>query len=126
MMAVLDKAEREVTIGGKTRVMRMDFNALIAAEEITGADYIPLAAWRDLRMRDYRAIAYGCLLQKDPSVTAVEVGSWMGPGVLDDDTAGMVKAIGDLYTANVETAVPVDDTETKDLPFATAGAPAGP
>lgn len=120
-MGVLD-AERQVTLGGATRVMRMDFNALCRAEEITNRNYTKGQTWGDLSARDYRALIFGCLVAVDPEVTVEDVGRWLTMG---DDTEKAMSALLELWIGNAG-AKSVDETkEAEERPTGTAGESGG-
>lgn len=133
MMSDQKDGESIVELAGKSRTLRMDFNALCRAEVLTGRNYISQQTWRDLNTRDYRALIFGCLVSGgDGEVTSDEVGSWLNPGN-EDETSNAMTAILDLWFGKPKGEPPtveppiVDDAETRERPLATsAGAPAGP
>lgn len=121
-----------VRLSGEDRTLRLDFNALIAAESVTGKDYADPDTWYSydaskpeterVKMRlhasDYRALIWAALGQQ-PSLE--EVGSWLVPS--DDDTAKALTAIVDLWFGQMRKRI--DDEETKGLPLANAGSDDG-
>jgi hypothetical protein len=69
-------AERRVTLD-RERTLRLDFNAMCKAEELSGRNFMDAATWRALNARDYRALAGACLVDEDPSLTLEQVGRMM-------------------------------------------------
>lgn len=112
------KVTKKVTLD-KERTLRMDFNALVKAEEITGHDFLTGETWRKMRAADYRALVYACLLDEDASLTLEQVGrmiTMQNEKVLSD-------AILELYVASATT--PIDDKATAEAPFGSAGSGGG-
>lgn len=87
----------------RPRTLRMDFNALVRAEETTGKNFVDARNWIDLDVRedeqtltafvaristsglkltaaDTRALLHACLLHEDASLTLEQVGAWLHPG----------------------------------------------
>lgn len=72
----------EVNLGGKTRRMVMDLNAMCTAEELTGKSLMKKETWdkNNIRLGDLRAFVFAALNSVDESVTLREVGSWINLG----------------------------------------------
>jgi hypothetical protein len=117
-MTELKDAERTVTLD-RERTLRMDFNALAKAEELTGKNFIDAATWRSLSIRDYRALIFACLVHEDPALTLESVGQMVTPR----NERPVSDALMELYIG--ETAKPIDDAETAKAPFANAGGGGG-
>lgn len=97
------------------RKFRMDFNALAKAEEATGKNFLSTELWRDLSARDYRALAWACMLDEDPSLTLEQAGKL----ITMRNEAVVTKALTELYVSHA--AAPIDDKETAEAPFTLAG-----
>lgn len=67
-------------LGGKERVLRMDYNALMAAEDVRGKNFCRAEHLLDPSFGDRRAIIWGCLLHADPDLKLEDVGQWLHPG----------------------------------------------
>jgi hypothetical protein len=115
MNRVLEDGEKIVVLDRERR-LRMDFNALARAEEVTGKSFLDAETWKNLKASDYRAIAWACLLDEDPSLTIEQVGRLMTTGKRDNSLS---QALLELYISDGST--PVDDKATSSLPKENAG-----
>lgn len=64
----------------KERHLRLDFNALIAAEEATGKTFMEMQ--ENVGIRDLRAILWAGFLHEDPDLTEEQVGAMVHVGNL--------------------------------------------
>jgi hypothetical protein len=101
------------------RVLRMDFNALAKAEEVTGKNMLNADTWRDMRATDYRALAWACMLDHYPDITIEQVGKLITP----KKEPLISSALLTLYIS--EGAAPIDDKETVTAPFVKDGGGGG-
>lgn len=69
-----------VTLGGKERHLRLDFNALVALEDKLGRSLLGDDGLQIHSLREIRALLWACMLHEDPDVTEEEVGSWINAG----------------------------------------------
>lgn len=108
----IDKdGEKTVLIDGQPRVLRMDFNALAKAEELTGKNFVDPNTWAKLSATDYRALILGCLLSGGsytPSLTIDQVGHFM----TTKNERELGKAVFDLYISEAEGSA-LDDEKTE-------------
>lgn len=95
-------AERvEIELGGRTRTLLMDMNALVLIEEAIEKDILNDSSWLDNpKMREVRAITWACLVHDDPSLEDAEngpklVGSWISLDRLGE----LLEAIGRAFEA---------------------------
>lgn len=97
----------KVDIGGKSRELRFDFNALVQFEEDTGLNVLDGAVWNNMTATSLRALLRAALLHKEPELTLAEVGGWLEL----TDTA----KIGEVLAAVFSSAMPEpsDDPEDK-------------
>lgn len=84
MTTVLDRiapslSDTRTVMLDKERTLRMDFNALAKAEEITGKNWMTAESWKTLSAKDYRALTWACLLDEDPSLTLEQAGKLLTP-----------------------------------------------
>jgi hypothetical protein len=61
------------TIGSREFVLRLDFNAVVAAETATGRNLLDDSVWKELDAPTLTAIFWGAASQTDPSLTLAEV-----------------------------------------------------
>lgn len=81
----------------RPRTLRLDMNALATAEDLTGRNFLTSAAWRDLGVREVRALLFACLKDEDPALTLEDVGRHLHLGNLGDVIAllmGLYRAEG--------------------------------
>jgi len=81
-----------IELGGKTRNIRLDFNALALAEELTGKSFVDIEAWGDMRATDIRAVIYACLVHEDPELTLEQVGGLLHMGNVERIALELVDA----------------------------------
>lgn len=62
----------------RERHLLLDFNALCAAEELTGRNFMDEETWNTLSARDVRALLFACLKHEDPTLTLEMVGKMLG------------------------------------------------
>src|SRR4051812_1595755 len=67
----------EIEIGGDTRHLLLDFNAIAAAESATGKNYLTIGALSRPGGADVTALLWGALLHETPELTLREVRSWV-------------------------------------------------
>lgn len=75
-------------LGGKTRHLLLDFNALAAFEEKTGKNVFKFD-WDNLSAKDTRVLIWACLLHEDPELMLEQVGSWMTFESIPEITAAL-------------------------------------
>lgn len=118
MQDKIDLGDTRKVMLDKERTLRMDFNALAKAEEITGKNFNKAETWRNLSATDYRALTWGCLLDEQGDLTLEQVGKLLTPR----NESAVSKALLDLYIANSE---PIDDAKTAEASFKNAGGGGG-
>jgi hypothetical protein len=102
---------QRLKIGGKSRLLRFDANAIIEACDATGMDDLEsiLNAAAALNVRMLRALTWAGLLHEEEDLELREVGSWIGDGKgLTSVSDVLVACIG-----AVNTAIGVDPEETE-------------
>lgn len=85
-----------VELGGQTRSLVYDFNALCALRD-SGVDALSLTEEQMTDPRTIRALIWAGLLESEPSVTLKDVGGWMDPGNL--------KAVAEAFRKAMEKAL---------------------
>ena len=80
----MPKKSVPIELGGKTRHLRYDFNALVALEETLN---IPISEIGKLmsgsvKIKDLRSIFWAGLIHEDNGITANEVGEWLDFSIL--------------------------------------------
>lgn len=81
-------------LGGKSRVLRFDFNALCAVEEATGINALDGEVWVAPTAKTARALLWASLLHEDPGLTIQEVGSWLTPHNFQSVADALASAYG--------------------------------
>lgn len=73
---------QRVKLGGKSRMLRFDGNAIIEACDATGMDNIEdiLIAAGNLNFKTLRALTWAGLLHEDPDLELLDVGAMLGDG----------------------------------------------
>lgn len=67
-----------INLGGKLRLCRLDFNAMVEIEAAIGRPYVAVfRRGQNVRVRDLRVVMYHLLHHDDPELTIEEVGSWL-------------------------------------------------
>lgn len=69
--------EVPIEFGGKSRIIRVDFNTLALIEERTGKSVMQMGDWRGLKTKDLVSIVWACLVHEDQALTEKEVGKWL-------------------------------------------------
>ena len=98
------KESVNVELGGQTRQLRYDFNALVALEDelkISIAD-IGMLLSGSVKLKDLRAILWAGLIHADESLTPKEVGAMIGS--VED-----MKVLGEAIRQAIEAAFPPAD-----------------
>lgn len=72
----------ELRLGGKTRYLKIDFNALASMEEKSGKSVMDFGTWKNMTLRDVRLMVWAAMLFSEPSITEEEVGKMIHPGNL--------------------------------------------
>ncbi len=105
-------------LGDKERTLRLDFNALSKAEEVTGKNFVEVLTWQELNAREVRALAWACLVHEDPALTIEDVGR-----LLTRTTERVVSdALLELYIGEVAAAgIDKDPEKAAKDSFVTAG-----
>jgi hypothetical protein len=62
----------------RERTLKFDFNALVAAEEKTGTNYLFMPK-KGIGMKDVRALVWAGCLWEDPDIAIEEVGKCLDP-----------------------------------------------
>jgi len=81
-----------VEIGGESRRLVYDFNALASIEEATGRNMLDGSGWLKPKAKDFRAFVWAGLLHDWPEVTLEQVGRWLSEANLQDVAAAFVRA----------------------------------
>lgn len=79
-------------IGGKTRGLKYDFNALALVEEKTGKSALSGDIFQNLRATDLRFFIWAGLVHEQPDLMVEEVGSWIHMGNLPKITECIAQA----------------------------------
>lgn len=83
-----------IVLGGKTRHLRLDFNALAIIEDRTGVNILdPNALTDNLTVKKTRSIMYALLKHEDAELTEEDVGAWLHPGNLAHMVAKLTEAV---------------------------------
>ncbi|MEM3453497.1 MAG: hypothetical protein QW835_07745 [Candidatus Hadarchaeum sp.] len=77
----------------KVRHLRLDFNALAKAEEVTGKSFLTSEglSWATTSAKGLRALIWACLLHEDPDLTLEEVGGLLNYANVPQITAALSK-----------------------------------
>jgi hypothetical protein len=75
----MPKQSTPIELGGKTKHLRYDFNALVAMEDELG---IPISEIGDMmagsvKLKDLRSLIWAGLIHEDKSLTPSDVGEWL-------------------------------------------------
>lgn len=91
----------DIELGGKTRQLRYDFNALVALEDELKISVMDLGSLLSgaVKLKDLRAILWAGLIHADQSLTPVDVGKMIG-GVSE------MAALGAAVKQAIEAALP--------------------
>jgi hypothetical protein len=100
----------EITLGGRARALRFDFNALAAAEEKTGRNYCNVLTLLHPDATDRRALVWGALLHAEPKLEIATVGEWLHPAV----RSAVDEALGRLVEAFLPPAEEAVEAEAED------------
>ncbi len=93
----------------KERTLKLDLNAMVAFEEVTGHNLMKgQFKSDDMTPKDLRAILWACLLHEDENLTEKQVGSWI--------TAENMEEIAEHLNESFELAMP--QSEGKNVPLA--------
>lgn len=82
----------------KGRNLRLDFNAIATAEELTGKNILAAGALTEPSARDVRALLFAMLKHEDANLTLEDVGAMLHPG--------NVLAVTQAIKAAIEQAMP--------------------
>ena len=87
-----------IELGGKTRHLRFDFNAMVALEEELKISIMEIGTILSgaVKLKDIRAILWAGLIHEDPALTPRDVGALIG-GV--NDLAMLGEKIRDAFEA---------------------------
>ena len=82
----MPKKSIPIELGGKTRQLRYDFNALVALEDALDISISEIGKLMSgsVRLKDLRSIVWAGLLHDNEEVTEKEVGGWLELSVLGD------------------------------------------
>jgi hypothetical protein len=69
--------EVQIELGGKVRVLRLDFNALALIEERTGKTISDMNDWKSLSAKHMRSMIWAALVHEDETLTEHQVGRWL-------------------------------------------------
>lgn len=79
-------------IAGSDFALRMDMNATVLAEELTGRSFIDHKAWEDMTVKNMTALFFACAVQTDKALTLEDVRS-LGITYLSE----IIDAVGAAY-----------------------------
>lgn len=82
----------EIELGGKTRNLLIDMNALVSFEEATGKDFSDAFANSGKSAKTIRALLWASMLHEDPKLKIEDVGRWVHPGNLGEIAGAVAKA----------------------------------
>jgi len=105
----------DIELGGKTRTLLLDFNALADFEEATGVNVLQ-TGFDEFGARHMRALIWAGLLHEEPDVTIRQVGSWLSGANMKSIMESVERATKDHISE--ETAV--------EMPVGPEGRPTGP
>lgn len=77
----------------KARNLRLDFNALAEAEQLTGKNFLNDDTWKNMTASDVRALMFSALRHEDDKLTLQEVGALLDPSSMGE----IVLALGLAY-----------------------------
>lgn len=76
----------------KARNLRMDFNALADAEELTGKNWLDGETWKGMTAKDVRALLFASLTHEDDKLTLRDVGAMLDPNNMAEVLAALEAA----------------------------------
>jgi hypothetical protein len=96
-----------VSLGGQTRTLKLNLNALAAYEDYTGQRLDTLGnELKSLRVSMLRTLIWALLITDEPLLTINQVGSWIGFDNLNEVTQALVQSLqANMPQASETTAV---------------------
>ena len=97
------KGEVAVEIGGETRVLRLDFNALCLLEEISGKPATEVFSEKNVGLKTIRDALFVGLVARERKLTREAVGRWVQEAIESDPAAleRLGTAIAEAVTAGL-------------------------
>lgn len=80
----------EIELGGESRHLLIDLNALASFEDATGRDFTEAFAQSARSAKTIRALLWAAMLHENPDLKISDVGKWVHPGNL----AQIAEAVG--------------------------------
>lgn len=100
-----------LSLGGKTRNLKFDFNALAAMEQATGKSFTDATLWTKIGAGSLRTMLWAALLHESPDLTEKEVGTWVSMGnlkeVMDAVSKAMTLSLAEIDPNAGETKLPL-------------------
>ena len=100
-MANKKRGEVAVEIGGESRILKLDFNALCLLEEISGKPATEVFAEKNVGLKTIRDALFVGLVHRERRLTRETVGRWVQEAI-DSDPAALERlgtAIAEAVTA---------------------------
>ncbi|MHB1042367.1 MAG: GTA-gp10 family protein [Eubacteriales bacterium] len=92
----------------KERNLLLDLNGMAEFEEVTGQNLMSGIDFKEMKMKDFRALVWACLIHEDEKLTTKQVGKMI--------TSGNIAEASDLITQALNLAMPKPDGEQPPLP----------
>lgn len=108
-MANKKRGEVAVEIGGESRVLKLDFNALCMLEEISGKPATEVFAEKNVGLKTIRDALYVGLVHRERRLTREAVGRWVQDAI-DSDSAALER-LGTAIAEAVTAALGVEQTK---------------
>ena len=107
------KVKEVVVLLDRERRIRLDFNALAIAEDLTGKNLLDSDAWKGLKAGELRAVLYACLKHEDPHLTPEAVGAMIHPGNIGE----IIAALNEAYAEAMPEASATEGAEQAESPL---------
>lgn len=122
-MANIRKGEVEVELGGESRLLRFDMNALCELEEKRGQSILEILGRPSVQMRDIRDALFFGMKARDRKLTPERVAQLMNDDVLREGMGPAMVRYSAAIAKAVASFMGEDLDEGGDTPLAPAPAP---
>jgi hypothetical protein len=84
----------ELRLGGKVRLFRLDFNAMIASERATGLNLLDPNVWAKVNSEQLATIVWNAVKWNEPDLTLEQVGGWLSIANAGDAVGALTQSSG--------------------------------